>query len=297
MQELVDLAWIEKYRPSSFEDLVLNDKSLILNYLKNPLSMPSFIFHSVKPGTGKTSLAKLIIKELGCDDLPLNASDERGIDTIRDKVNLFSRSMSSRAGSKRCVFLDEADSMTKQAQDSLRNLMEEYSDNVFFIFSANDYSKIIEPIRSRCQSINFERPDKAGIEMRLLEICQKEDMRCNLSELLNTYYPDMRKMIGILQESKISGKEWTRDTDDFELFFGLMKKRDIKPMSDKVYSGSFDIMGFNKWLFAKLFEAPQNYKNLDQISLYLADTEKHWTLQANLEIIFLSNILQIIKLL
>ena len=95
MNELQEKIWVEKYRPETFNDLIFGNKILILNHLKNPLSMPSFIFYSNHPGTGKTTTAKIIIRTLDCDALIINASDERGIDTIREKISTFARNMSS----------------------------------------------------------------------------------------------------------------------------------------------------------------------------------------------------------
>ena len=147
--------WTEAYRPQVFNDVIIDKKSLIENYLKEPNTIPSFLFSSAKPGTGKTTTAKIIAKTLKCDILSLNSSDERGIDTVRDKIKAFAESMSSLEGMKRCVFMDEADRSTSTAQDALKNIIETYSDNCFFIFTCNDISKITEPIRSRCVLINF----------------------------------------------------------------------------------------------------------------------------------------------
>ena len=128
--------YTEKYRPSSFDELIGDHKDIIQKYLDKPMEMPSFIFYSNSPGTGKTSMAKVIVKALKCDSEVINSSDERGIDVIREKVSLFARSMSSNDKTKKCVFMDEADGMLKAAQDSLRNLMETYASNCFFIFSS-----------------------------------------------------------------------------------------------------------------------------------------------------------------
>jgi|WetSurSiteA1Bulk_404760.scaffolds.fasta_scaffold02426_14 replication factor C small subunit len=304
MTELHNLFWAEKYRPKRFEDLILDNKATILNYLNNPKSIPSFIFYSSNPGTGKTSTAFLIAQYLNCDLKKINSSDERGIDTIRDEVKMFARSLSM-SNNKRCIFMDEADSMTRPAQDSLRNLMEEYADNCFFIFTANDISKIIQPIQSRCQIINFERPNKADIFNRLMEISLAEQLKIenldSLSELIDVYYPDIRKMVSKLQECKVDSKDISIADEkiEFEKFIDLMKKKDIKSIYEKVYSGSFEMMQFNKWYFTKLFNEYKvnEFEKTRQIAIRLADTEKAWNLGTNLEVVFLSNILEIIKLL
>lgn len=301
MSELNDLIWVEKYRPQTFKDLILENKPLILNAIKNPKKIPSFIFYSSNAGTGKTSTAKIIINTLKCDFIIINSSDERGIDTIREKIKSFSRSLSSNSNMKRCVFLDEADGLTRQAQDSLRNLMETYSANCFFIFSCNDISKVIEPLRSRCISINFNRPDKNDILVRLEEICEKEKIKYGIDELeklVDTLYPDIRSMVLRLQQHNIDGQDINFDEEEFKVFFNEIKKKNIKLIYDKTYSGIFDIRAFNKWLFHYLFINYSNFNSdiIAKISQHLADTEKHWNLGANLELIFISNILNISNL-
>jgi replication factor C small subunit len=297
MTELENLIWTEKYRPQNFDDLILANKASLLHQLKQSKMIPSFIFYSSNPGTGKTSTAKIIAKTLDCDLLLLNSSDERGIDVIRDKIKLFACSMSSTEG-KRCIFLDEADGLTKPAQDSLRNIIETYCGNCFFIFSCNDISKIIEPIRSRCLNIDFERPDKASILIRLEEICDKEGLKYTteqLSEMVEYYYPDIRSMIMRLQQCQIDTSAPLIVKENFEDFWKAVKGKNVKYIYDKVYSGEFKIMDFNKWLFRYLYDNYDSfgYEKTAKISLALADTEKHWDLGANLEVIFLSNIMKI----
>ncbi|GAG64276.1 unnamed protein product, partial [marine sediment metagenome] len=166
MTELTPLhnaIFTEKFRPQVFDEVIIDKKTLITNYLKTPNTIPSFLFTSARPGTGKTTTAKIIAKTLKCDILSLNASDERGIEMIREKIKTFAESMSSLDGMKRCVFCDEADRLTSIAQDALKNIIETYSDNCFFIFTCNDISKITEPIRSRCVLVNFDKPGKVEI--------------------------------------------------------------------------------------------------------------------------------------
>lgn len=302
MTELVDKIWVEKYRPNVFENLIFDGKESLLNTLKNPSLIPSFIFYSNHPGTGKTSTAKLIISTLGCDYLIINSSDERGIDTIREKINIFARSLSSLSGNKRCIFLDEADSLTKVAQDSLRNLMETYSDNCFFIFSANDVNKIIDPIKSRCSLINFEKPNKLDILVRLTEICDNEQVQYqddDISKLIDHYYPDMRSMIKALQNAKINSNRVTIGGTEYEEFLKAIQTCNVEYLYNKTYSGDFDIVGFNKWFFTHLFINQSRY-SIDQLrecAIRLADTEKAWNIGATAEVVFLSNILQITKVL
>lgn len=302
MNSLQQKVWVELYRPTEFKDLIFGNKQLIMNHLKNPMAMPSFIFYSNHPGTGKTTTAKIIIRELDCDALVINASDERGIDAVREKITVFARNMSSNPLTKRCIFCDEADSITRVAQDSLRNLMEEYSDNCFFIFSANDCSKIIEPIQSRCVLINFEKPNKADILQRIEYICEQEQVKATdkeIEDLVNQCYPDMRQMIKLLQTAKVEDKPITFNQNDYAQFLNALKTNNIDYLYNKTYDSEFDCFGCNRWLFNHFFNNIKQYDatKLADIAIRLAEVEKGWTINANVEIIFLANMLQIGKIL
>ena len=302
MNDLQKKVWTELYRPQDWNSLIFGNKQLIMNHLKNPMAMPSFIFYSNHPGTGKTTTAKIIAKELDCDTLFINSSDERGVDTVRDKIVVFARNMSSNPDSKRMIFLDEMDSCTKVAQDSLRAIMEEYSSNTFFVMACNDLSKIIEPIQSRCVLINFEKPNKADIQQRIEFICHAEQVKATdkeIVDLVNQCYPDMRSMIKRLQTSKIDGSSIVSNQVSYEDFLNNMKSNNIDYIYNMAYSEEFDVFAFTRWLFRHFFDNISSYdKNvLPEIVLRLAEIEKGWTINANVEIIFIANILQIAKLL
>lgn len=299
MSELTDALWVEKYRPSTFEDLICSEKETIKKYLDSK-SVPSFLFYSSNPGTGKTSTAKVICKTLDSDLLQINASDERGIDTIRDKIKQFAQSISSN-DKKRCVFLDESDGLTKQAQESMKSLMEMYSSNCFFILCCNDVSKIIEPIREgRCVKIKFECPNSEQILDRLNYICEKEDIKTSPDELANlveAFYPDIRSMILNLQNAKLTGIPVGPNTDKYKYFLRCMKKKDIESIYKTTFSGDFDIRGFVKYYMALVFENHNkvNLNRLCYIANLLADIEKNWAIGVHMETVFLANIMEIIR--
>lgn len=301
MTVLANEIWVEKYRPTRIDDLILKEKATLKKFLGQPRSMPSFIFTSSSPGTGKTSTAKVIIKELSCDSMMINSSDERGIDTVRDKVSFFVKSLST-DGSKRCVFMDEADGLTLPAQDSLRNLMETFSDNSFFIFSCNDVSKIQKPVVSRCTIMDFATPDKQEIKTKLEYICSQEKVAMaseRLDTLIDMFYPDIRSMVKTLQEIKISGRELIVQDLTFIEFFNAIERKDFEYLRQKTYSGEFDYQGFNKWCFRFI---GQNWKEwgLERTSKalkLLADTEKNWQLGATLDVLFFANIIGVMEVL
>jgi len=203
--------WIEKYRPDTFNGFIGQEEivSKIKYFCQNPEKLPHLIFYSKQPGTGKTSLAKIIIKTLGCDYLILNASDERGIDTIREKIKRFVSTMSSKPNIPKIVFLDEFDSVTKIAMDSMRNLMETYASNARFILSLNNIEKVISPIIDRCIVFDFKLPPKEQILPKLTFILETEKVNYQpeaIWKVIDIYYPCIRGMINELQKLSIEGK-------------------------------------------------------------------------------------------
>ena len=294
--ELESLFFTEKWRPKTIEEVICSQKDMIYDSIKNPKTISSFLFSSVAPGTGKTSMAKAIGNELQCDMLQLNASMDRGIDSIRVIIKEFAQCISSKEGVKRMIFLDEADGMTSQAQECLKSPMETYSDNVFFILSCNNLNRIIPAIRSRCVIISFDNPSKALILERLLYICQNEKINYDIEDLVklrDLYYPDIRAMILSLQHSV------QIDYFEYENFYKAIKMKDLDYLYKKTYSGSFNLMGFNDFFFQYLYKHYNEFtqKQIVEISQLLADTEKAWNLSSKLPIIFLANIVKITTLL
>jgi len=197
--------WVEKYRPTTLEEYVGNEtiKNKIADYLKQG-SIQNLLFHGVA-GTGKTTLAKLISKNLNCDLLYINASDERGIDTIRDKIIPFASSMSF--NDVKIVILDEADYITPQAQATLRNTIESCSKTTRFILTCNYLERIISPLQSRCQTFEITPPSKDEVTLKCKNILLEESViYTSISEVINTHYPDIRKIINTLQGSVVDGR-------------------------------------------------------------------------------------------
>ena len=197
--------WVEKYRPTTLEEYVGNEtiKNKIADYLKQG-SIQNLLFHGVA-GTGKTTLAKLIAKNLNCDLLYINASDERGIDTIRDKIIPFASSMSF--NDVKIVILDEADYITPQAQATLRNTIESCSKTTRFILTCNYLERIISPLQSRCQTFEIIPPSKQEVDNKCQDILMEENITyTDIHEVINTHYPDIRKIINTLQGSVVDGR-------------------------------------------------------------------------------------------
>ena len=194
--------WVEAYRSQNLDTYVGNEgvKAFISKCINNN-DIPHLLLFG-KPGTGKTTLAKLITKNIKCDVMYINASDERGIDTIRDKIVDFA-SVNSFNPIK-VIILDESDYITSQAQAALRNVMETYSAKTRFILTANYAERIIDPLKSRCQTFHIEPPAKGEVAKHLAWILDQEEVKYelpSLASLVKTYYPDIRKIINAAQQS------------------------------------------------------------------------------------------------
>lgn len=237
-----EFLWVERYRPRVISDTVLpetikntfitlRDKGEIINLL---LSGPA--------GTGKTTVARALCEELGCDYIIINGSETRGIDMVRDQVSSFANTMSTN-GKTKVIILDEADYITPDAQAALRNLIETFSNNCRFIFTCNFKHKIIEPLHSRCSVIDFSFDKKelpklqVQIAKRVFEILTKEAVEFNqqaVLEIVKRFTPDNRRIINELQRyANINGKIDVGlfaivDTAKIQNFVNFMKSGDFK---------------------------------------------------------------------
>jgi len=199
--------WNEKYRPNDLTTFIGNEqlKQIISQYINNndPINM---LFYG-PPGSGKTTLAKLIVNNIECDYLFLNASDERGIDTIRDKVQGFASSASFKP--LKIIILDEADFLTIQAQASLRNIIETYSRTTRFILTCNYLERIIDPLQSRCQVLKITPPSKKEVAQHVANVLDQEDINYenfHVAFVVNKHYPDIRKILNTCQVNTVDGK-------------------------------------------------------------------------------------------
>lgn len=203
--------WVEKYRPQTLDEMCISPKNKkIIGEWGKSEEIPHLLLLGA-PGLGKTSLSRIIVQDvLNCDYLYINASDESGIDTIRTKVTGFVQTKSM-DGKIKVVILDEGDRLTKSSLDCLRNLMESYADNSRFIITGNYAHKITDAINSRCRKLDLT-PTKKDIGKRCLTILKKENVSMKnitkeqFNNLINSFYPDIRKCIHALQSNIENGE-------------------------------------------------------------------------------------------
>jgi DNA polymerase III delta prime subunit len=207
------LLWVEKYRPQKIEDCILPDaiKATFQEYV-NRKEIPNLLL-SGTAGVGKTTVAKALCNEVGCDYIVINGSDESGIDVLRNKIKNYASSVSL-AGGRKVVIIDEADYLNPNStQPALRGAIEEFASNCSFIFTCNYKNRIIDPIHSRCTVIDFKingsKPKMAAQFFKRVEsILEKEEIKYDkevVAAVITKHFPDNRRVINELQRYSVSG--------------------------------------------------------------------------------------------
>jgi len=243
----INLPWVEKYRPNKLEDLISHEE--IINTIKKFLKegrLPHLLLYG-PPGTGKTSTILSIAKQLYSPAhiksmvLELNASDERGIDVVRQRILDFAGLRSVFGSGFKLIILDEADAMTSDAQNALRRIVEKYTENVRFCLICNYLSKIIPALQSRCTRFRFGPLSKSQILPRLNYVIEQEKLNVTddgRKALIKLGNGDMRKVINLLQSTSMAHD--VVDEDNVYICCGQPKKEDIRMVIESLVNDSFD---------------------------------------------------------
>jgi DNA polymerase III delta prime subunit len=290
------LLWTEKYRPQTIEDCILPErlKKPFQEYV-NQRNIPNLLLAG-GAGVGKTTVAKAMCNEIGCDYMVINGSDESGIDTFRTKIKNYASSMSL-TGGRKVIIIDEADYLNPNStQPALRNAIEEFASNCSFIFTCNYKNRIIEPLHSRCAVIEFSLKNAEKAKMasaffkRVQNVLQSENVEYEdkvIAELTKKHFPDFRRILNELQRYSQFGKidtgilaqigdvsidevvKFIRDKD-----FGAIRKWvatnevDSGTLFRKIYDSMYDVMKPQSIPQAVLILADYQYK-----SAFVADHE------------------------
>ena len=280
-----EFLWVEKYRPKTVSDTILPE-SLKQTFQKIVVSkeLPNMLFTGTA-GLGKTTVARALCNELGCDYILINGSEEGNIDTLRTKIKQFASSVSLQGGVK-VVILDEADYLNPQStQPALRGFIEEFSNNCRFILTCNFKNRIIEPLHSRCGVYEFNTSKKD-----MVELCQSFMVKCQtilikeqieyddkpLAELIMKFAPDWRRVLNELQRYSVNGKIDTGvvsnlQDKNYDDLFDHLKNKDFKKMRSWVVNNiDTDASAIFRAIYDRMVDkvAPQS---IPQLVLLLAD--------------------------
>lgn len=249
--------WVERYRPATMNDYIGNDNVREkFNFFIQKGDIPHILLFG-PAGTGKTSLAKILTNNINCDALYVNASDENRVDDVRIKLKNYACS----AGFKplKIVILDEADRLTPEAQGTLRNMLETYSAYTRFILTCNYVEKVIPPIASRMQAFEIKPVSKKEVAIKLVNILQNEKVLFTQDDIIfivNTYYPDIRKVINFAQQSTVEIK---KESGEIELTIKICKENAVE----------IDLLS----RLVSLLKEPENAGVFDEIRKVIADID------------------------
>ena len=290
------LLWTERHRPRTVEECILPErlKAVFQQYV-NQKEMPNLLLAG-GAGVGKTTIAKAMCNEIGCDYMVINGSDENGVDTIRVKIKNYASSISL-SGGRKVIILDEADYLTPNAQAILRNAIEEFAANCSFIFTCNYKNKIIDPLHSRCAVIEFNLKNGEKAQMasaffkRITHILNTEKVEFDekvIAEVVKKHFPDFRRVINELQRYSKLGKI---DVGILSQIGDISITQIVKHLKEKDFTSvrkwaaSTDID--NTTFFRKLYDALYDIakpQSIPQAVLILADYQYKQAFVADHEI-------------
>jgi replication factor C small subunit len=297
--------WVEKYRPDTIDNYICGDqlRDIVRDFISRK-DIPHLLFHG-SAGTGKTTLAKILTKNIPCDVMYVNASDNTGVDFVRDKIKPFACSMGFHE--LKVVILDEADYMSTNSQASLRNLMETYSKSTRFILTCNYVEKIIAPLISRSQVFRLEPPAMKDVAVYVKNILDNENIKYTMPDIASVtkaLYPDIRKIVNFLQQSSTSDTLKLVDTQSANI--DLKNKLIISLKNCKNNPKAFNeirqmvndsgIKMFEE-LYTELYDRAEDFASDKQINVIIEVSESIYqsAMVVDKEITFMACIAKLIK--
>lgn len=297
--------WVERYRPDTLDNYIGNDslKGKIGKFIAEG-DVPHILL-SGPAGTGKTTVAKIIVKNIECESLYINASDENNVDTVRNKIKGFASSVGF--VDLKVIILDEADFLTPNAQAALRNIMETFSRSCRFILTCNYVEKIIDPIISRTQQFHVVPPSKLEVAKHVAGILKKEGVSYKADDvklLVDAHYPDIRKIIGEAQLAvnndvlSIDAEEVVASDVKLRVIELLSQKSDVKKRFTEIRQLFADagIRDFTD-MYTLLYDRVDTYAkgNVSQVILHIAEGQKYDPHVVNKEINMMATIINILQ--
>ena len=296
--------WAEKYRPTSLDTYIGNEhlKSKVEIYLKDG-DIPHLLLYG-PAGTGKTTLAKILSNSIECDYLYINASDEGGVDKVRNKIKNFTSTIGFK--DLKVVILDEADFVTPEGQAALRNLMETFAKHSRFILTCNFSERIIDPIQSRCQTFQIIPPSKKEVALKIQNILDSEKIEYSLDDIVlnvNSGYPDIRRTINSIQRQSINGKLVVDKRSIIENDYKLKLLEILKTQDKKNAFGNIRMLLSDSKIkdyadcFRLLFDSVDEYAkgHISTVILILAEGQRNDVLVPDKEINFMATIINVLK--
>lgn len=293
----------EKYRPDTLEGYICKDDVKVkFQEFIDKQDIPHLLFAG-KPGAGKTTIAKILVKNIDCDYLYINATDERSMDVMRDKVGSFAAAGSFKP--LKIVILDEATHILQASQVVLLNMMETYSLTTRFILTGNYPERLIEPLRSRCQEFDLAPPTKKVVAQHISTILENENIEYEIQDLVtivNKFYPDFRKIINNCQKYTVDNKlvldNSVNTSDDYkEKVLDELKKPSNKSFNNiRQLIANSDVDEFDdlyRFLYDKLDEYSKGNEGL--IICYLEEYMYHATFRLDKEINVMACISKILE--
>lgn len=292
--------YVEKYRPKTLDEIILSDnlKEKFKEYIDQKY-IPHILLNGT-PGIGKTTISKILATSISSDDyLFVCASDHNSVEDIRGKVKGFCATMGF--SKFKIIILDECDAISLNGQMMLRNLTEEFHETCRFILTCNHGERVLDAVKSRCQSFDLVAPDMKSVALRCIEILKKENIKCenkdDIKSLVKRFYPDIRKVINNMQKMVLNGEfkyAESKSLEDQDTLIEALKVGDLKKITKELLGPGCDYVALYRVLFDRAEDIAPQHKI--EIMLVVGEAHKYHGLVVDPQIHFRTCLLNIAKI-